>query len=55
VEEAFSSTDGALYADVLESVLSGALRGVRAQSLVLAPGQALCPEAWFALLSLAAE
>lgn len=55
VEEAFSSTDGALYADVLESVLSGALRGVRAQSLVLAPGQALCPEAWLALLSLAAE
>lgn len=55
VEEAFSSTDGALYADVLESVLSGALRGVRAQSLVLAPGQALCPEAWHALLSLAAE
>lgn len=54
IEEAFSATDGILYTDVLESVLSGELgRSLKVQSLTLSPGQALSANEWYALLNLA--
>ncbi|WFD20736.1 assimilatory sulfite reductase (NADPH) [Malassezia caprae] len=54
VEEAFAAWGGALYADVLEAVLGGAL-DASVQSLVLAPGQVLDAYAWVELLQAVAQ
>lgn len=52
VEEALAAWGGALYADVLEAALSGALGdpAPAVQSIVLAPGQQLDAYAWLELL-----
>lgn len=58
VEEAFSTLGGALYAQVLEASLSGALSGgesLAVQSLVLQPGQELSVLAWYELFQEAAS
>ena len=57
VEEAFAAWGGALYADVLEAALSGALgsSAPAVQSLVLAPGQQLDVYAWVELLQALAQ
>ena len=57
VEEAFSSTDGAIYSNTLESVLSGAFaeQVPNVQSLVRAPGQHIGLAAWYEILQAAAS
>jgi len=57
IEEAFAAWGGALYADVLEAALSGALGATApaVQSLVLAPGQVLDAYAWVELLQVVAQ
>ena len=55
VEEAYTPMGGALYAQLLESSLSGELGAARVQSVVLAPGEELSAVAWHQLLAAAAE